>query len=76
MKKQSTEIIGTREVIKAIKNGVVKKVLIASNCPEFIIKQFENMKSGVVIEKFAGDQSQLGTKVGKPFPIAVVGYTE
>ena len=71
MKKAAeTVVIGTREIIKNINSGAVSRVLVASNCPENIIKKF----SGVPVEKFNGDQRQLGTSVGKPFPVAAVGY--
>jgi ribosomal protein L30E len=75
-KEKVSEIIGAREVVKGIENGVVKKVLVASNCPDFILKKMEKHSSKVTIERFSGDQAQLGTKVGKPFPVAVVGYSE
>lgn len=75
-KKTQTEIIGAREVEKAIVHGIVKKVMFADNCPDFILKKIEKYGDKISMEKFDGDQKQLGTKVGKPFPVAVVGFTE
>jgi len=73
IKKAETEhIIGIREIIKHIKAGKVKKVMVAKNCPEELRKRLGNID----IEVFDGDQNQLGTKLGKPFPIAMVGFKE
>lgn len=66
-------VIGTREILKEITAGRVKHVVFASNCPSFII---EKMPKEVKMEIFEGDQKQLGTKLGKPFTVAAVGYTE
>lgn len=62
-------VIGTREIIKNINNGKVKKVIVARNYPESLIK-----KINADVEIFDGDQKELGTKLGKPFPVAMVGY--
>ena len=55
-----------------MKGGKVKKVVIAKNCPDFLVKKLKNLGS-VEIENFDGDQIQLATKLGKPFPIAMYG---
>lgn len=65
-------VIGTREIQKAIKAGEVKRVVIAKNCPDWLAKRIENAQ----IEQFAGDERELGTALGKPFVIAMVGYKE
>ncbi|HLC76896.1 MAG TPA: ribosomal L7Ae/L30e/S12e/Gadd45 family protein [archaeon] len=66
------EIIGAKEIGKAIKVGRVKKVVVANNCPKVLIGKLGDVK----IEIFEGDQSQLGTKLGKPFPVAMVGLKD
>lgn len=66
-------VIGPREIVKAINAGKVRHVIAASNCPSFIM---EKVPKGVKIEMFEGDQKQLGTKLGKPFTVAIVGYAE
>ncbi len=66
------EIIGAKEINKAIKAGKVKKVVVAKNCPKALIEKLGNIK----VEVFEGDQSQLGTKLGKPFPVAMVGLND
>ncbi len=65
-------IIGTREIAAAIQTGKVKKVIVADNCPDFLIQRMGKVK----IEKFDGNQRELGTKLGKPFAVAMVGYGE
>ncbi|MBI3190218.1 ribosomal L7Ae/L30e/S12e/Gadd45 family protein [archaeon] len=64
--------IGTREIIKDIETGKVKKVVVASNCPDFLLAKISG--KNIVIERFEEDEKQLGTRLGKPFPIAMVGY--
>ena len=68
------ETIGIREIKKGIEKGTVKKVLVASNCPQNLIDQLK--KLNVTIEEFDGDQENLGTKIGKPFPVAMVGLKD
>ena len=63
-------VIGAREVVKSINSGKVKSVVVASNCPEKLVSRLAN----VDVKKFEGDQRQLGIKLGKPFPVAMVGY--
>ena len=66
-------VIGAREIVKSINSGKVKSVIIASNCPENLIAK---LSAGVDIKRFDGDEHQLGIKLGKPFPVAMVGYAE
>ena len=63
-------IIGTKEVASAIRSGRVKRVVVANNCPDFLVKKLGKVK----VETFDGDQRDLGTKLGKPFAVAMVGY--
>ncbi|MBI2970794.1 MAG: ribosomal L7Ae/L30e/S12e/Gadd45 family protein [Candidatus Aenigmarchaeota archaeon] len=65
-------MLGTREIAKAVKAGTVKRVIAASNCPEELLAKVRG--EYVVIERFEGDSKQLGTKLGKPFSVAMVGY--
>jgi len=66
-------IIGAKEIIKAIKAGNVKLVIVASNCPDFLINKIEQAGS-VQIKQFSGNQKELGTRLGKPFIISMVGF--
>ena len=65
-------IIGPREIAKAIDAGKVKTVVAAKNCPLDLIEKMKSKK--VKVEIFEGDQKELGTKLGKPFHVAIVGY--
>ena len=68
-------VIGTKEVIRAAKAGKVKIVVVASNCPQFLIDKVEKETEGKVeMKQFSGDQKDLATRLGKPFAIALVGY--
>jgi ribosomal protein L30E len=65
-------VVGAREIVKAARAGKIKHVVVAANCPEFLLSSLQGLN--VNVEKFEGDESQLGTKLGKPFPVAMVGY--
>jgi len=65
-------IIGVREIQKGATSGEVKRVIAASNCPEWLLKKI----SGVTIERFAGNERELGTALGKQFAVAMAGFTE
>ena len=65
-------IVGAREIAKAVKQGKVKYVVSAANCPEFLLSRISELN--VKMDRFEGDQAQLGTKLGKPFPVAMVGF--
>jgi ribosomal protein L30E len=71
-KKEETITIGFKEIQKGIKTGKVKKVVVARNCPKALTSKLGN----VTIEVFEGDQNQLGTKLGKPFPVAMAGLKD
>jgi ribosomal protein L30E len=67
-------VIGPREIAKSIKKGSVKKILVANNCPEHLLDKIKKLKVNIVA--FDGDQQQLGTRLGKPFPVTMAGYPE
>lgn len=66
-------IIGIREISKAGKAGKIKSIVVASNCPMQLFEKIREIE-GLSFSKFDGDEAQLGTKLGKPFPVAMVGY--
>ncbi|MDI6721909.1 MAG: ribosomal L7Ae/L30e/S12e/Gadd45 family protein, partial [Candidatus Aenigmarchaeota archaeon] len=57
-------MIGAKEIAKAINSGRAGKIVIASNCPEFLEKRIKDStkSSGTSVEifRFAGDQMDLG----------------
>lgn len=67
-------IIGSSKIAKEIKKGRIKSVVIANNTPIVIIEKFQ--KKGIVVKMFSGNEKALATKIGKPFPIAAIGYEE
>lgn len=71
-------MIGTREIAKGINGGKIRKVVFASNCPDFLQKSIRDAtkfnEGSIELFEFSGDQAELGTKIGKPFPVAMVGY--
>jgi ribosomal protein L30E len=72
--KKEEFVIGAKEIAKGIKSGKVKRVVVAKNCPPSLLSRIQS--KSIKIETFDGTQAELGTKIGKPFPIAMVGYLE
>jgi len=72
--KENNIIIGSKQTIKNLKLKNVKKVIVASNCPENIKKDIEyySKLTGIKFENFDGTAKQLGVFCGKPFSIAVL----
>lgn len=71
-------IIGAREIQKGIANGSVNHIIIASNCPDWLINKItaDGKASTTKIEKFSGNERELGTLLGKSFAIAMAGFKE
>ncbi len=68
-------LIGTRAVLKGMKNTSITTVVLASNCPEETrkdVKHYGDMSKAEIME-FRGDSSKLGEACGKPFKALVVG---
>lgn len=62
-------VIGAREIGRDVEKGRIKKVFVASNCPQGIVKKFFSAE----IIRFSGDQRELAARLGKPFPVAAAG---
>jgi large subunit ribosomal protein L30e len=73
--KSKNLIMGSRTVIKSMKNDNLSTVVYASNCPDEMLKDLNHYSkiSGIRFEKFDGNSVQLGEICGKPFKILVVG---
>ncbi len=67
-------IIGSKQTIKNLKLKSIKKVVVASNCPENLKKDinYYSKLTGIKVENFDGTAKQLGIFCGKPFSIAVL----
>lgn len=68
-------IIGFREVYKALKNGLVEKIIIAKNIDEYKLKDVMHnakiLNTEIII--FEGSSRELGILVGKPYTISAIG---
>jgi len=68
-------IFGTRRVMKLLKTGALKTVVVANNCPEEMKKDvLHNAKlASIHVETFNGTGKNLGLFCGKPFLITTLG---
>lgn len=71
---EKNSTIGAREIVRSIKAGKIRHVIVASNCPDWLFARIKEFEGNTKIESFDGDEAQLGTKLGKPFPVAMAGY--
>jgi len=76
--KKKKLLIGSRVVIKALKNGKLKAVVYAKNCPEERIKDLNYYEkiSKIKVIAFNDDSKRLGQVCGKPFNILMVGISK
>jgi large subunit ribosomal protein L30e len=72
--KTSNAILGYRRSIKFIKLDKPKLVVMSSNVPEQIRNEIEHIAklSGLKVEVYDGNSTDLGTVCGKPFPVSVL----
>lgn len=68
-------LIGSKRVLKALKLGNLKTVIIASNCPEKIKKDilYTSKLSKIEMHNFKGNSAELSVVCKKPFKMAVIG---
>lgn len=68
-------IIGSNSVLRGLRVGGLKSVILASNCPQDKIMDLERYSklSGTQVNKFEGNSLQLGEICGKPFNVLLVG---
>jgi len=71
-------VIGARKTIKMVKLGKVKYVVIATNTPEEVKQDIEYYAklSKVKLIRFPGSNKELGTTIGKPFGVAIMGIQD
>ncbi|MEM2875151.1 MAG: 50S ribosomal protein L30e [Candidatus Hadarchaeales archaeon] len=70
--------VGARTVLRSLKRGEAKLVIVASNCREDVLMDIQHHAriARVPVETFEGDSSALGLACGKPFAVnalAVLG---
>jgi len=73
--KEKRLVIGSKTVIKGIKNKDVTYVICSTNCREDVLNDlnYYNKNFGVEIKKFKGNSRQLGEICGKPFNVMLLG---
>jgi large subunit ribosomal protein L30e len=67
--------LGARETARALKKGRVKLVIIAKNCRNTYVSEF-NKYPKVPKYQFNGSNMELGSACGKPFPISSIAIIE
>ncbi len=65
-------IYGAKSVLKAVKEGKVKKVVYAKGTPRHIIEELK--KYNVELEEFNGNNMELGAKIGRSHSVMLLGY--
>ena len=73
--KEKRILIGSRRVMRDVKNGKVSSVFFANNAPSNVRKDLEYYAnvSKIEVKEFGGNSVQLGEFCGKPFKILLVG---
>ncbi len=74
MAKPSKVVFGAKQTINALKNGKVKKVIIADNLPKDLKEDilYYSKLADVPVEEFNGTSKDLAIKYGRAHPILVV----
>ncbi|MBI4019992.1 MAG: ribosomal L7Ae/L30e/S12e/Gadd45 family protein [Candidatus Aenigmarchaeota archaeon] len=73
--KSGSVVMGTRNVIKAVKAGGVGRIVHASNVPDITLRELRHYSSiaSIEVSGFDGTSIKLGEVCGKPFGILVIG---
>lgn len=76
--RSGTITIGLNETMKKVKLGQLKFIVIASNAPENVRKDvvYYAKLSNIPIIEFPGSNKDLGTLIGKPFSVALIGIID
>ncbi len=71
-------ILGERETLKAVRNGDVKLVVMASNCPPALKEKLAHHAkiSGAHVYEYPGSSLELGSVCGRPFVVSMLGVLE
>lgn len=73
--KKDKIVMGSRTVLKGMKNRMLESVVYASNCPDSLMKDLDHYSkvSGIKVDGFDGNSVELGEFCGKPFSILIIG---
>jgi len=64
-------VFGMKETVKLLKKDSIKYVIISKNCPDN-----EHLKDIENLYHYPGNNVDLGSACGKPFPISVIGIED
>ncbi len=72
--KEKRLLIGTRGVLRAVRNGKVESVIYAKNAPRGTVEDISHYSgiSGFTAQEYPGNSLQLGELCGKPFSILLI----
>lgn len=72
--KAGSIVLGAKVTEKAFKNGIAKKVFVASNCDVLTLKKIEHYAkiAGVDVVKLELDNEEIAQKLAKPFLISMI----
>lgn len=76
MKEKKEEmVIGERETEKLLRKGQIKKIILAKNAKEDLIKRMKRYQEiyKINVEISEMDNEEIGIKLKKPFKVMVVG---
>ena len=70
--------LGYKSVLKTLRSGKAKLVIIASNCPPLRKSEIEYyaLLSKVDVHQYSGSSADLGTACGKYFNVSAMSITE
>jgi len=73
--KKNKMVMGSRSVVKSLKNGKTGSVIYATNLPKVTLRDLNRYSniSKVELKGFDGNSAELGELCGKPFPILMLG---
>jgi len=71
-------VIGAKRSLDAIRLGKAKGVVLATKLPRYIEDDvlYYAKLSGIKVIRFPGSSYELGTAVGKPFPITTIAIID
>ncbi len=71
-------VIGAKRSLDAIRLGKAKGVVLATKLPKYIEDDvlYYAKLSGIKVIRFPGSSYELGTVVGKPFPITTIAIID
>jgi large subunit ribosomal protein L30e len=71
-------VFGERETLKKLREGKIRLVVVAANCPprfkEALLRSSASLK--IPIYEHEASTMDLGSLCGKPFPISMLGVSE